>query len=113
MKFVDKYNRLIQYVRAKYLALKKSILCISSSKTEGGKVKTEKRNHKCKIVLRLEIHKSINRNTHADITIVEKILYILNSNVATEYWQHPLKFPIPACHCSMSPGIIIKHNEPS
>ena len=68
---------------------------------------------KCKIVLRFEIHKGIKRNTHADITIAEKILYTLNSNLATGYWQHPLKFPIPARHCSMSTGIIIKQNEPS
>ena len=107
MKFV--YS--IQY--RKIFIFKQNILYISSSKTEGEKVKTEETSHKCKIVLRLEIHKKINRNTHADITIVEKILYTLNSNLATEYWQQPLKFPIPARHCSMSTGIIIKQNESS
>ena len=76
-------------------------------------MKTEETSKKCKIVLRFEIHKRINRNTHADITIAEKILYTLNSNLATGYWQHPLKFPIPVRHCSMSTGIIIKQNEPS
>ena len=77
------------------------------------KVKTKETNKKCKIVLRFEIHKRINRNTHADITIAEKILYTVNLILATGYWQHPLKFPIPAGHCSMSTGIIIKQNEPS
>ena len=76
-------------------------------------MKTEEMSKKCKIVLRFEIHKNINRNTHAGITIIEKILCTLNSNLAIGYWQHPLKFPIPACHCSMSTGIIIKQNEPS
>ena len=76
-------------------------------------MKTGETSKKCKIVLRFEIHKRINRNTHTDITIVEKILCTLNSNLATEYWQHPLKFPCPAHHCSMSTGIIIKSNEPS
>ena len=85
---------------------------MSSSKSGGEKVKTEEMSKKCKIVLRLEIHKRINRSTHADITTIEEILYTLNSNLATEYWQHQLKFLIPACHCSMSTGIIIKQNEP-
>ena len=89
------------------------MLCIRSSKTEGEKVKTEETSKKCKIVLTFEIHKRINRNTHADITIAEKMLYTLNSIPATGYWQHPLKLPIPARHCSMSTGIIIKQNEPS
>ena len=82
-------------------------------KTEGEKVKTEETNKKCKMKSRFEIHKRINRNTHADITIAEKILYTLNSNLATGYWQHPSKFPIPAQHCSMFTGIIINQNEPS
>ena len=43
-------------------------------KTEGEKVKTEETNKKCKMKSRFEIHKRINRNTHADITIAEKIL---------------------------------------
>ena len=98
---------------SKIFIFKQNILYNSSSKTEGEKVKTEKTSKKSKIVLRLEIHKRINRNIHADITIVEKILCTLNSNLATEYWQQTLKFPIPACHCSMSTGIIIKQNEPS
>ena len=76
-------------------------------------MKTEETSKKFKIVLRFEIHKRIKRNTHADITITGKILHTLNSNLATGYWQHPLKFPIPACHYSMSTGIIIKQNEPS
>ena len=95
MKFV--YS--IQY--GKIFIFKQNILYISSSKTEGEKVKTEETSKKCKIVLRFEIRKRINRNTYADITIAEKMLYILNSNLATEYWQHPLKLPIPARHCSM------------
>ena len=76
-------------------------------------MKTEETSKKLKIALRFEIQKKIHRNTHADITLAEKILYTLNSNLATGYWQHPLKFPIPACHFSMSTGIIIKQNEPS
>ena len=76
-------------------------------------MQTEETIKTCKIVLRFEIHTRINRNTHADITITNKILYTLNSNLATGYWQHPLRFPIPAHHCSMSTGIIIKQNEPS
>ena len=76
-------------------------------------MKTEETSHKCKIVLRLEIYKRINRNTDADIEIVEKILYTLNSNLATEYWQHPLQFSVPSRHCSVSTGIMIKQNEPS
>ena len=76
-------------------------------------MKTEETSKKLKIALRFEIQKKINRNTHADITLAEKILYTLNSNLATGYWQHPLKFPIPVRHCSMSTGIIIKQNEPS
>ena len=48
---------------------------------------------------------------HADIKMPEKILYTLNSNFATGKWQHPLKYPIPACHCSMSTDILIKQNE--
>ena len=61
----------------KIFIFKENILCISSSKTEGEKVKTEETSKKCKIVLRFEIHKRINRKTHADITIAEKILYTL------------------------------------
>ena len=98
---------------SKIFIFKQNIFYISSSKTEGEKVKIEETSHKCKIVSSLEIHKRINRNTHADIAIVEKILYTLNSNLATEYWQHPLKFPIPARNCSMSTGITTKQNEPS
>ena len=88
-------------------------MCISSLKTEGEKVKTEETSKKCKIVLRLEIQKKINRNTHAGKTIAEKILYSLNSNLATGYRQHSLKLPIPAHHCLMSTSVIIKQNEPS
>ena len=55
----------------------------------------------------------MHRNTHSDITIVEKTLNSLNSNLATGDWQHLLKFLIPAHHISMSTGIIIKQNEPS
>ena len=76
-------------------------------------MKIEETSKKCKIVLRFEIHKRINRNTHADITIAEKILHTLNLNLAIGYWQQPFKFPIPARHCSMSTGIIIEQNEPS
>ena len=63
--------------------------------------------------MRFEIRKKINRNMHADIKMPEKILYTLNSNFATGKWQHPLKYPIPARHCSMSTDILIKQNEPS
>ena len=69
--------------QSKIFIVKQNILCISSSKTETEKVKTEETSKKCKIVLRFEIHKRINRNTHADITIAEKILYTVNSNLAT------------------------------
>ena len=86
---------------------------ISSSKTEGKKMKTEETRHKWKIVLKFETHKRINRNTHADLTIIDKILYTLNSNLATEYWQHALKFPTPGRHRPVSTGIVIKQNEPS
>ena len=55
----------------------------------------------------------MHRNTHANITIVEKALNSLNSNLATGYWQHLLKLLIPAHRYSMSTGIIIKQNEPS
>ena len=76
-------------------------------------MKKEETNKKCNIVLRFEIYKRINRNTLADITITDKVLQTPNLTLATGYWQHPLKFPISACHCSMSTDIIIKQNEPS
>ena len=71
---------------------------MSSFKTEGEKVNTEKTSKKYTMVLRFEIHKRINRNIHVNITIVANILYTLNSNLVIEYWQHPLKSQIPARH---------------
>ena len=56
----------------KIFIFKENILCISSSKAEGEKVKTEETSKKCKIVLRFETHQKINGNTHANITIAEK-----------------------------------------
>ena len=85
---------------------------ISSSKGEGEKVKTEETSTKCKIVLQFEIHKRTNKNTHAEITMVETILYTLNSNLAAGCWQHRLKFPIPARHCSMSTGLLSNRTDP-
>ena len=88
-------------------------MCINSCRTDGEKVKTEEKSKKCKIVLRFEINKRINRNINAGIKIAEKILYTLNFILATVYWQHPLKFPVPARSCLMSTDIAIKQNEPS
>ena len=75
------------------------------SKKEGSK--------KWKIILKLEIQRRINRNINANITFIENILYMLNSNLAVEYWQHPFNISIPVRHCSMSIGIIAKQSEPS
>lgn len=105
MEFVDKYAWLILYSG--------ETLYNNSSKKEGEKVNAKERSKKWKLILKLEIQRRINRNINENITFIENILYMLISNLAVEYLQHPFNFSIPVRHRSMSIGIIAKQSEPS